>query len=211
MSEKGTLEDKIAESIKTIKRTRLNRISLSERLKKYSNRWKVILFILNIEAVFLIFWTLNNNMDIPNSKTTLISSFFAIYVILLQYFINEQSFSERSLKTHYHQLELRDLIIKLEVMTMKLRELKNTSSNKSTISNEYKEMFLEYEKIMNKYQLSLKNNENHSKRDDLLNQIRKNVKGYILYDSSLENIFIIFNLIISIAMIFYIVVLFVEG
>lgn len=183
------IKSEINRNINKIKRTRYNRINLSERLKKYASRWKVITFIFNIEAVFLIVWNLNTNKVEPS----LTSAFFAIYVILLQYFINEQNYNERSMKSHYHQLELSDLIIRLELLKLSIL---NRSENIDAVE--------EMEEIVNKYQISLKNNENHSQRDDLQNQLGKKVKNYKVHDLSLDQIFIILNLVISTFMLFYI-------
>ena len=200
MSDKESLESKINASINTINRTRLNRINFSERLKKYANRWNIIIFILNIEAVFLIIWTLYADADTASTNMALSSAFFAIYVILLQYFINEQSYSERSLKTHYHQLELRDLMIQLEINKLKLLDLQkdDTSIDNIVKSSTYKAVLNQYEIIMNSYQLALKNNENHANRDDLETKKKLDMKGNVHYDFSFENIFIFINFVVSI-------------
>lgn len=189
------LEKVIDKNLKKIKRTRKNRIILSERLKKYSHRWRIITFVLNMEAVFLVIWSLSSKSD-----TNLISSFFAIYVILLQYLINELNYNERSMKAHYHQLELNELLVKLSMLKVKIK--KDLS---------FDESIKKIEKVMEIYQVSLKNNENHSNRDDRVGKMNKYVPNHKLYDFSLDNIFIFLNLIICIIFFGYIFYLIMKG
>lgn len=232
--EKDPLEQKILASINVLTKTRLNRINFGERLRKYDSKWKVIIFLLNMEAVFLIVWTLY--IDDPSKNMLLISSFFAIYVILLQYFINEQSYSERSLKMHYHQLEINDLKIVLERRLLKLRDLlKNYESNEITLAEfeeKYNRYFNEHDEIMQKYQVTIKNNENHAEQDHILtlkrtaahklreqmdyseedvlsNKVKVNEEKVKVRDFSFENIFIYVNLCIFFLMLVYIVFSFV--
>lgn len=187
MKDEDEIQKLIGKYTKSIKRTRKNRIAYSERLKKYSQRWKIISFGFNIQAIFLIIWSLTYQ-----SKTvTLVSAFFAIYVILLQYFINELNYSERSLKAHYHQLELRDLILSFQILEKKIKYKETTDALLNEVSD-----------LMRNYQVSLKNNENHSRRDDIVNINKK--EGYTVFDFSIDNLFIWFNFIICLFMIGFI-------
>ena len=123
-----------------------------------------------------------------------------IYVILLQYLINELNYNERSMKAHYHQLELNELLVKLSMLKVKIK--KDLS---------FDESIKKIEKVMEIYQVSLKNNENHSNRDDRVGKMNKYVPNHKLYDFSLDNIFIFLNLIICIIFFGYIFYLIMKG
>ena len=184
----------IDKKIKTLNKTRDNRINLSERLKKYEERWKIIFFILNFEAVFLII----KGLRITDSSNDfiIISAFFSIYVILLQYFISVQNFRERSFKAHYHQLELEDLILKLKRLLIKRNDLPRDD-------NTYIQSLAAYKEILNDYQMMLKNNENHSSVDNRT-RVESAGTGKLSKDNSIDNIFLMLNIFISIGMFFYI-------
>jgi hypothetical protein len=100
----------INKKINTLNKTRNNRIEMSKRLKKYSDKWKFIFFFLNIEAVFLILLSLAGKELVPfninPSYFSVFSGIFSIYVILLQYYVNELNYNERFLKiqSHHHIL-----------------------------------------------------------------------------------------------------------
>lgn len=158
-----TILTEVLKKINTLNKTRNNRISMSKRLNKYSDRWKLVFFFLNIEAVVFIILSLNtsNTNIISNDNFSVYTGIFSIYVILLQYYINELNYKERATKAHYHQLEIEDQILELKNLIMI-----NNSKNPNT--NEY-EMLKQFNKIMNNYQLILKNNENHASIDNQSN------------------------------------------
>lgn len=158
-----TILTEVLKKINTLNKTRNNRISMSKRLNKYSDRWKLVFFFLNIEAVVFIILSLNtsNTNIISNDNFSVYTGIFSIYVILLQYYINELNYKERATKAHYHQLEIEDQILELKNLIMI-----NNSKNPKT--NEY-EMLKQFNKIMNNYQLILKNNENHASIDNQSN------------------------------------------
>lgn len=154
--------DEIEKKIKTLNKTRNNRINMSLRLKNYSDKWKSAFFVLNIEAVIFVVLSLGENENIPNFNSSLFSLFsgiFSIYVILIQYYINELNYNERSLKVHYHQLDIEDLILRLKELLIS----KNSEENQLTEN----EMINSFNVIMHEYQTIMKNNENHDPVDYL--------------------------------------------
>jgi hypothetical protein len=151
----------IEKKINTLNKTRNNRIEMSKRLKKYSDKWKMVFFFLNIEAVVFVLLSLGGeeiNPKFGNTYFSLISGIFSIYVILLQYYINELNYNERALRTHYHQLDIEDLILKLKALILE--------SNSENIGVDDKSLISKFNIIMFEYQLILKNNENHDSVDN---------------------------------------------
>jgi hypothetical protein len=187
----------INKKINTLNKTRNNRIEMSKRLKKYSDKWKFIFFFLNIEAVFLILLSLAGKELVPfninSSYFSVFSGIFSIYVILLQYYVNELNYNERSLKIHYHQLEIEDLILRLK----KLILLKN--SNDDNI--EEKELIENFMSIMFEYQTILKNNENHDPVDNNKTKIENSTFNNIpiknkVWDFTVDNILLNINMVL---------------
>jgi hypothetical protein len=151
----------IEKKINTLNKTRNNRIEMSKRLKKYSDKWKMVFFFLNIEAVVFVLLSLGGeeiNPKFGDTYFSLISGIFSIYVILLQYYINELNYNERALRTHYHQLDIEDLILKLKALILE--------SNSENIGVDDKSLISKFNIIMFEYQLILKNNENHDSVDN---------------------------------------------
>ncbi len=152
----------IQHKISTLNKTRDNKIKQSLRLEKYTELWKVVTFILNIEAVIFVILSIGAGSSIEtvlfnNAYFVIISSIFSIYVILIQYYISEQRYGERALKAHYQQLHIEDLILSLKNLLI----MKNSTDD--LIKNSY--YVNEYNKIINEYQILLKNNENHEPID----------------------------------------------
>ncbi|MCY8098449.1 hypothetical protein MOB81_20565, partial [Bacillus atrophaeus] len=52
------IKTEIEKKMNTLNKTRNTRIKMSLRLKKYSEQWKVVMFILNIEAVIFVLLSL---------------------------------------------------------------------------------------------------------------------------------------------------------
>jgi hypothetical protein len=164
---------------------------MSLRLKSYSEKWKLLMFALNIEAVIFVLLSLGGKEISPIFNETIfsvISGLFSIYVILIQYYINELNYNERALKVHYHQLDIEDLILRLKGLLI----INNSQENKLGEQN----MIDEYNTIMSEYQIILKNNENHdpvdyerSKQDSEGN--KKSTK-----DFSVDNIILQLNIIL---------------
>ncbi|AQQ52237.1 SLATT domain-containing protein [Planococcus lenghuensis] len=165
------INDEIEKKINTLNKTRDNRLEMSKRLTSYDDKWKVVFFFLNIEAVIFILLALSEtNIDeiLPGEIFSLFSGIFSIYVILLQYYINSLNYRERALRMHYHQLDIEDLILKFKVVFLKKKDPEN--------SIEYSEAIKDYKTIMFKYQSILKNNENHSPIDNKVNEFyRSNI------------------------------------
>lgn len=214
-----TIIPEIEKKIRTLDRTRNNRIEMSIRLKNYSDKWKLIFFCLNIEAVIFVLLSLGGkeiNILFSNSLFSLISGIFSIYVILIQYYINELNYSERALKIHYHQLDLEDLILKLKNLLLKYNAQKTNNDESMLIES--------FNSIMVEYQSMLKNNENHDLVDDKQNKY-KNASAQILEcqnqkdrleikplkkpkDLTVDNIILLFNVSIIPIPIIIIILLF---
>jgi hypothetical protein len=156
-----SIHSEIVKKINTFDTIRNYRINMSIRLKTYSEKWKLVFFFLNIEAVIFIVLSLGGkdiNERLSSPLFGVISGVFSIYVILIQYYINELNYNERSLKVHYHQLDIEDLILRLKELMIK----KNSSSENVPDENYLMEKF---EAILHEYQTILKNNENHDSVD----------------------------------------------
>ncbi|WP_332651780.1 SLATT domain-containing protein [Lysinibacillus sp. 54212] len=179
------IKEEVNKKINSLNITRENRIELSKRLNYYSEKWKIIFFFLNFEAVLFVLLSLAGeeiNSFWGSTSFTLFSGAFSIYVILLQYYINELNYNERSLKAHYHQLEIEDLIL----------ELKRLIINDQGDIEE-----AEFFHIINKYQLILKSNENHNSLDNKKRKSRKD-KFITAIDYTTDKILIFINLIVVI-------------
>lgn len=169
------IEDEISYKIKTLDTTRQNRITLSKRLSRYSRRWRFIFFIINIEAVIFVLLSLTNTINvIPlgdwKIPFNLVSGIFTIYVILLQYYINILNYNERALQVHYHQLEIEDLILQLKMLF-----IRQNSANEDISQTD---LIKQHDQIIAKYQLALKNNENHRNIDHRKNKYQRELKKY---------------------------------
>ncbi|MCV9888770.1 SLATT domain-containing protein [Metabacillus halosaccharovorans] len=203
------IKEEIGKKINTFNITRNNRINMSLRLKKYSDKWKLIFFFLNFEAVIFVAISLTGESILNENNLSVFSvvaGIFSIYVILIQYYINELNYNERALKVHYHQLDIEDLILKLKKIIMNVNIKEDTQ-----IGNEAK-LIEDFDVIMYEYQTILKNNENHDPIDNkkrLLseivdnNQLLKNNR-----DFSMDNIILHINIIIALVMPLIIVLIF---
>ena len=170
-----TIKDEIVKKISSIDKVRTARIISSDRLKKLSSRWNTLFFFLNFFAIILVITSLV--VDV-NKTFVMLTSCYTLYVILLQYYISVKNYDERSLRFHYHQLELENNILELKNLVYIM--------NKKEVDNFYDEdrLIQRYNLIMDKYQLNLSNIENHISSD-----FKKNLS---LKDQlTLDNIFII--------------------
>ncbi|WP_339299304.1 SLATT domain-containing protein [Paenibacillus sp. FSL R5-0623] len=185
---KINIYSEIEKKINTLNKTRINRIKMSSRLKEYSSKWKSIFFIFNIEAIVFVLLSIsgkNISERFNDPLFGLISGVFSLYVILIQYYINELNYNERALKIHYHQLDIEDL-------TLRLKELL-TKYNSQQIKLEEREIINEYKTIMHEYQTVLKNNENHDAIDNLIRiseELNLQVK---VKDHSIDNLILVSN------------------
>ena len=182
----------IEKKVKTLNKTRNTRIKMSLRLKDYSEKWKFILFVMNIEAVIFVLLSLGGkeiHSMFTDTTFTVLAGIFSIYVILIQYYINEQNYNERALKVHYHQLDIEDLILRLKDLITK---------NNSDESGLKEEVYIDkFNTVLFEYQTILKNNENHHPIDyeksmiemqDNSNKLKK------VYDFTVDNIVLNVNI-----------------
>ncbi|MBU7595639.1 SLATT domain-containing protein [Metabacillus halosaccharovorans] len=182
----------IEKKIKTLNKTRTTRIKMSLRLKNYSEKWKSIMFVLNIEAVIFIVLSLGGkgiNMVFEETIFSVISGIFSIYVILIQYYINELNYNERALKVHYHQLDIEDLILRLKELITRNNSVENSLTEK--------ELLVEFDTIMFEYQTVLKNNENHHPVDyerGIRESLENADKIKNVYDFTVDNIVLNINI-----------------
>ncbi|MCY9168826.1 hypothetical protein C6370_10495 [Bacillus atrophaeus] len=190
------IKTEIEKKMNTLNKTRNTRIKMSLRLKKYSEQWKVVMFILNIEAVIFVLLSLGGqtiNSIFTDKLFSIVSGVFSIYVILIQYYIGELNYNERALKVHYHQLDIEDLILRLKALIIKDNSKENTLDESNLIN--------EYNIIMYEYQTVLKNNENHDPVDYEKNaresmKDKQNLKR--VWDLTVDNIVLKFNIILFI-------------
>jgi len=186
----------IEKKINTFNKTRNTRIRMSLRLKDYSEKWKLILFILNIEAVIFVLLSLGGegiNHMLKEAVFSIIAGIFSIYVILIQYYINELNYNERALKVHYHQLDIEDLILRLKNLIIK----KNSEENRL----KEKEYIDEFNIIMFEYQIVIKNNENHHPIDyekSMIKESDKDSKRKKIKDFTVDNIVLNINIVLII-------------
>ncbi|SUO88899.1 SLATT domain-containing protein [Streptococcus uberis] len=195
-----TIDDEIETKIFSIDVVRTARIKASERLYKYSSSWDFLFLMMNVVSVALLVVSLLP-LPINDSKTGLmISAFFSLYTMLIQYFCSTLNYNERALKYHYHQLELENFILQLKNLLL----WEKTENEPKTNNVKFKR----YKIILEKYQISLQGYENHSDLDYKIarrqierfskkNEIKENdkiwkinlIKNWTSYkDFSLDNI-----------------------
>jgi hypothetical protein len=185
------LDTEIPKKINTLNKTRENRINMSKRLKGYGDEWKLVFFILNIEAIILVVLSLS---DVNISS--IITGVFTIYVVLLQYFINELRYSERAVKIHYHQLDIEDLILRLKKVSIEFNNKKKQDENNVLLNQFYIIMF--------EYQMLLKNNENHDSIDNKKRKIDSANISEKVRDFTIDKLIIVFNEVVVIGMLVWV-------
>lgn len=151
---------------------------------------------MNIEAVIFVLLSLGGQSVLPDSKTTIISvlaGIFSIYVILIQYYINELNYNERVLRSHYHQLEIEDLILRLKKLIIKTKCKDEPLTGSDCIKRFYAILF--------EYQTILKNNENHDPVDYkkyLIDKSKNKEYSKKIFDFTIDNIVLHINFILVI-------------
>ena len=108
------IADEIENKIFSIDVVRTARIKASGRLYKYSESWDFMFLVMNVVSVALLITSL---LPLPINKSNsglMISAFFSLYTMLVQYFCSTLNYNERALKYHYHQLELENFILQLK-------------------------------------------------------------------------------------------------
>lgn len=194
----------IEKKINTLNKTRNTRIKMSLRLKNYSEKWKAVIFWLNIEAVIFVLLSINGqyiSYIFSNQIFPTISGIFAIYAILIQYYINELNYNERALRVHYHQLDIEDLILRLKELIIKY--------NSDQVEVDDNTLIDEFNTIMYEYQTVLKNNENHKPVDYERNMreiFTDKDKIKKVKDLTVDNILLNINIIIVIIVPFFILI-----
>lgn len=120
------------------------------RNNKQSTLWKVVTFILNIEAVIFVILSLGatEGSIFDNNCFGVISSIFSIYVILIQYYISEQRYGERALKVHYQQLNKEDLILSLKNLLI-MRNSDDIELKERYLINEFNRLINECQTVLN--------------------------------------------------------------
>lgn len=152
----------VKKKIKSMGNLRGSRIEASKRLENYSRKWNFLFFFLNVEAIVIVLLSLTNTVETVhigpiNMSFSLLSGVFTLYVILLQYYVNILNYNERALRLSYHELEVEDLIQQLKILELK--------ANLSEADIREEEFIEKYDDIVTKYQLVIKNNENHRDLD----------------------------------------------
>lgn len=177
------LESALKKKLDVLDHTRHNRLYASERLKGYAIKWNIIIFLMNIEVVFLVIYSL---VDKGSKYVALFSGCFSLYVVLLQYYLSTLNYEARSLKFHYEQLAIENLRLELKNLLFRSDSSYQKKANK-------------YTEIMRVYQESLDGNENHDSIDERKFKYRKS--DIIIHDFSIENIFLYVHLLMALIII----------
>ncbi|MBM7636634.1 SLATT domain-containing protein [Streptococcus saliviloxodontae] len=180
--QESTIDFKLADSIRRLKIVRKSRINTSERLGNYSSKWEMYLLVFSILSTILLVISIGLKDETTSRK--IISGCFSMYTIILQYFVSTLNYRERALKFDYHQLEIENLIQDFQNIECEDEEIKKNK----------------YPIIMEKYQILLQGQENHSDLD-----YRKANKEDSKYtrDFSLDNIFVNLQPIIGIVFVLF--------
>lgn len=153
------LKDEVLKKIKSINKVRNARISASERMRHYSKNWGRIFLIFNLIAILFVITAIAKIISKEfEDQFSVVTSIFSLYVIIIQYYINGKNYGERSLRLHYHQLELEKNILDLKALIFKLKSEGRDNDNFLEDVNKYK-------MIMKDYQNNLLNIENHTDMD----------------------------------------------
>ncbi|WP_203261483.1 SLATT domain-containing protein [Streptococcus uberis] len=178
-----TIEYRIKDSIRRLKIVRKSRIYTSERLGNYSSKWEMYLLIMSILSSMLLVVSLAVKDETTSSK--IISGCFSMYTIILQYFVSTLNYRERALKFDYHQLEVENMIQDLQFLEIQNQDLTNVQE--------------QYKTIMEKYQILLQGQENHTDLDYKRTSL---TDSKYLKDFSLDNCFVNMQPIIIITFMF---------
>jgi len=188
--EKGARRSNILAAIKKKeegwKRTRNNRISASERLKGYSQKWGTITLLFNVEAVIFLIISLRFPLD--SGFDAAFSGAFSLYVILIQYYLATLNYEAKAMKFHYEQLEIENL-------RLKLKRLYHSVENTELLEERYANIVSEYQENLSGY-------ENHGALDDRRTGREKecesnnNQKLKKVRDFTLDNLMIYCNFIL---------------
>lgn len=163
------LAEQIADEIRKFKIVRKARILASERLGGYANKWDLYLLLMAIlsSALLVVSLTLKDE----GTARKVVSGCFSMYTVIIQYYVSTLNYRERALKFHYHHIEINKL--KQELVSL----------NSLKASNRWRT----FKVIMDKYDMLLQQQENHSELDYYG---AKGMDSKFTRDFSLDNIFV---------------------
>lgn len=153
--QKYSIDDKISYFARRIELVRKSRMHASERLYGYANHWEFIILIMNVISSGLMILSLATN---ESREKIIISACFSIYTMIMQFYYSTLNYRERALRLHYHQLELEDLNLELEMTQI-------VNSSRDGKQEWIEEKFRIYSEVVSKYQLALQDQENHAPED----------------------------------------------
>lgn len=182
MDNREQLDESIKKKLEGWDRTRHNRMNASERLKGYSETWEVVSLIMNTEAIMFVIMAFTGSFS---DILGIVSAAFSCYVILIQYFLATRDYSARSLKMHYEQLEIESLRAKLK--TCQILDDGDYHVGEERVKS-----------IIDQYQVSMRGSENHTKIDDDRYKETKNSPSHHVWDWTLDQVLIYFNVVICI-------------
>ena len=164
------LDEMIQDEIRKLKIVRRARILASERLGGYASKWDMYLLLMAILSSALLVISL----IVPNEGLIkkVVSGCFSMYTVIIQYYVSTLNYRERALKFHYHHIEINKLKESLQWLSLQGYNFKKKNAK--------------FKVIVEKYNLILQQQENHSEYD----YHRAKCKEMRQLDFSMDNIFV---------------------
>lgn len=164
------LDESIQDEIRKLKIVRRARILASERLGGYANKWDMyLLWMAILSSTLLVISLLVKDEGLIRK---VVSGCFSFYTVIIQYYVSTLNYRERALKFHYHHIEINKLKESLLGLLIQDYDFKNKNEK--------------FKVIVEKYDLLLQQQENHSEYD----YRRAKYKEVQQRDFSMENIFV---------------------
>ena len=164
------LDESIQDEIRKLKIVRRARILASERLGGYANKWDMyLLWMAILSSALLVISLLVKDEGLIRK---VVSGCFSLYTVIIQYYVSTLNYRERALKFHYHHIEI--------------NKLKESLQGLSNHGYNFKTRNAKFKVIVEKYNLLLQQQENHSEYD----YRRAKYKEVQQRDFSMENIFV---------------------
>lgn len=164
------LDESIQDEIRKLKIVRCARILASERLGGYANKWDMyLLWMAILSSALLVISLLVKDEGLIRK---VVSGCFSLYTVIIQYYVSTLNYRERALKFHYHHIEI--------------NKLKESLQGLSNHGYNFKTRNAKFKVIVEKYNLLLQQQENHSEYD----YRRAKYKEVQQRDFSMENIFV---------------------
>ena len=164
------LDESIQDEIRKLKIVRRARILASERLGGYANKWDMyLLWMAILSSALLVISLLVKDEGLIRK---VVSGCFSLYTVIIQYYVSTLNYRERALKFHYHHIEI--------------NKLKESLQGLSNHEYNFKTRNAKFKVIVEKYNLLLQQQENHSEYD----YRRAKYKEIQQRDFSMENIFV---------------------